>query len=251
MNGLTQWSTRRKVISGAVLVCLLLTLALSLHSPVIAQHGDHGEFEGEPRPELDRESPIELQAESSGEIGLVYEAYLSPQQEAGEEEDTPNFTPQVFQSTEPSVLREERPARGHSVIEFTNDLSRAYVHLEVINFDPEKVNLLHLHCGRPGQLGPIIVDFGMMGDVSEYLSDGRMTIEVTNADLEMVIENGEGLVGAFTAGCPIFAANPLDRYTTIAGLAYIAAQGELYFNLHTEAQTYFGDIRGAFRPVID
>ncbi|MEO0597416.1 MAG: CHRD domain-containing protein, partial [Chloroflexota bacterium] len=250
MNFLTRVSTPKgRVIVG--IVTLLALLAISMQVPVIAQDHGHGTFDGESRPELQRESPIELQPEAAPEIGLVYEAYLSPQQQAGEEEDTPAFTPQVFQSTAPSVPREERPARGHAVIEFTNDLSRAYVHLEVINLDPETVNLLHLHCGRPGQLGPIIVDFGMMGDVSEYIADGRMTIEITNADLEMVVENGEGFVGAFTAGCPIIAANPTDRFQTIGGLAYVAEQGELYFNLHTEAQTFYGDARGAFRPVID
>lgn len=230
---------------------VLLVLMLSLPSSANAQHSEHRAIEGKPRLELKRESPIALQPEAASEIGLVYEAYLSPQQEAGEEEDTPRFTPRVFRSTEPSVPREERSGRGHAVIEFANDLSRAYVHLEVTDVDPEKVNLLHLHCGRPGQLGPIIVDFGMMGDVTEYLADGRMTVEVTNSDLEMVIETGEGLVGAFTAGCPIVAANPGDRFTTIGGLAYVAAQGDLYFNLHTKAQTFYGDIRGAFRPVND
>lgn len=242
------WSILRH---GMVSAIVLITLSVSATWIAVAQenaHG-HGTFEGEPRPELERESPIPLQPEAASEIGLVYEAYLSPQQQGDEEENTPRFVPSQFQSTEPSVPREERPARGHAVIEFTNDLSRAYVHLEVINVNPEDVNLLHLHCGRPGQLGPIIVDFGMMGNVSEYLADGRMTVEVTNADLEAVIDNSEGLIGAFTGGCPIFLANPGDRFTTIGGLAYVAAQGELYFNLHTKAQTYFGDIRGAFVPV--
>lgn len=236
----------------AILITVVLAfLSISATLTVVAQDGGHGHgtFEGESRPELERESPIPLQPEAAAEIGLVYEAYLSPQQEGDEEENTPRFIPSVFQSTEPSVPREERPARGHAVIEFTNDLSRAYVHLEVINLDAEDVNLLHLHCGRPGQLGPIIVDFGLMGDVTEYLADGNMTIEVTNADLEAVIDGSEGLLGAFTAGCPIFVANPADRFTTIGGLAYVASQGELYFNLHTKAQTYFGDIRGAFIPV--
>ncbi len=115
--------------------------------------------------------------------------------------------------------------------------------------DADKVNLLHLHCGRPGQLGPIIVDFGMMGSVSEYLADGTMSLEITNADLEMVIDNGEGFVGAFTAGCPITPGGAPGRFTTIGGLEYVARQGELYFNLHTTAQTFYGDIRGAFYPV--
>ena len=31
-------------------------------------------------------------------------------------------------------------------------------------------------------------------------------------------------------------------------LAQLAEQGELYFNLHTTGQTYFGDIRGQIHP---
>jgi len=38
---------------------------------------------------------------------------------------------------------------------------------------------------------------------------------------------------------------------TIAGLEYIARQSELYFNLHTAGQVYFGDIRGQFHLVND
>jgi hypothetical protein len=36
---------------------------------------------------------------------------------------------------------------------------------------------------------------------------------------------------------------------TVAGLATIAAEGELYFNLHTKSQQYFGDMRGQLWPV--
>jgi hypothetical protein len=40
-----------------------------------------------------------------------------------------------------------------------------------------------------------------------------------------------------------------DRVKTIAGMALIAEQGELYYNLHTKGQTFFGDIRGQLTPV--
>jgi len=33
------------------------------------------------------------------------------------------------------------------------------------------------------------------------------------------------------------------------GLADIAQEGELYFNLHTKGQTYYGDMRGQVYPV--
>jgi hypothetical protein len=35
----------------------------------------------------------------------------------------------------------------------------------------------------------------------------------------------------------------------VAGMEYIARQGELYLNLHTKGQMYFGDLRGQLIPV--
>jgi len=177
----------------------------------------------------------------------VYQAFLSPHQEGGEEEDTPAFIPPQFRSTAPSVPREQRPSRGHAVIEFTQDLSRAYVYLAIENVNPETINMLHIHCGRPGQLGPILIDFGHMGSLPELLADGVMAVEITNADIQAVVsEAGAGPVEAFTRGCPIVPTIPNDKVKTIAGMELIARQGDIYFNLHTTAQTYFGDIRGQF-----
>ncbi len=157
---------------------LTLTGILLTASSTAAQM-DHGD--GQPaRPELDRPSPIPLDPASGAEVGFVYEAFLSPQQEGGEEEDTPALIPSTFRSTAPSVPRNERPSQGHAVLEFTNDLSRAYVHLAIANVNIETINMLHLHCGRPGQLGPIIVDFSLAGDLHEYLADGVLTLEITN-----------------------------------------------------------------------
>jgi hypothetical protein len=204
----------------------------------------HAQEEGS-RAEIERPSPIPLDPSRGSEIGFVYEAFLSPLQEGGEEEDTPPLIPPEFRSTAPSVPRNERTSRGHSVIEFTRDLSRAYVHLAVENVDSSTIVLLHLHCGRPGQLGPIIVDFGLMGDIQAYLADGMMTIEVTNEDIVAVLDHAHGLIGGFTSGCPIVPGLP-DEVVTIAGLQQIAGFGELYFNLHTAGQVYFGDIRGQF-----
>lgn len=226
---------------------LLLLLGLMAGS-VVAQDG-HGGMEGEGREELARESTIPLNVEAGSEIGFVYEAFPSPQQEGGEEEETPRFIPDVFRSTAPSVPREDRPSRAHAVLEFTNDLSRAYLHVELANVDPEEIVMFHLHCGRPGQLGPILIDFGMIGDLQTYFEDGMLSVEITNADIEAVINNAEGFLGAFTAGCPIVSTIPNDKVKTIGGMEYIARQGELYFNLHTAGQTFFGDIRGAFYPV--
>ena len=201
------------------------------------------------RPELAQESPIALDPSKGQEIGAVFEAFLSPHQEGGEEEDTPGITPDVFKSTAPSVPRNERPSRGHGVIAFTNDLSKAYVHVAIDGVNTEDIVMFHIHCGRPGQLGPIIVDFALMGDLQAYWADNVLALEVTNDDLIAAANHGEGIVGAFTSGCPIVAANPADKVTTISGMETIARQGELYFNLHTKGQTFFGDIRGKLQPV--
>ncbi|MEM9132173.1 MAG: CHRD domain-containing protein [Actinomycetota bacterium] len=212
--------------------------------------GGHGHAMLDPKDEIPIVFDIGLDPLAGEEIGLVYQSWLSPQQEAEEEEDVPPGAPEVFLSSEPSTPREERDSRGHGTVAFNRELSRAYVHLEIANVDPDDINLVHIHCGRPGQLGPIMVDFGATGDVSEYFADGVLSYEVTNTDIAAATE-GEGLVGALTAGCPIIKAIPGDRHRTVAGMAHIAAEGELYFNVHTVQQTFFGDIRGQLQPVPD
>ncbi|MEM9561740.1 MAG: CHRD domain-containing protein [Actinomycetota bacterium] len=202
----------------------------------------------EPKGEIPVVFDIGLDPLAGDEIGLVYQSWLSPQQEAEEEEDVPPGAPEVFLSTEPSTDREERASRGHGTVAFNRELSRAYVHIEVANIDPDDINLVHIHCGRPGQLGPIMVDFGATGDVADYFADGVLSYEVTNDDIAAATQ-GEGIVGALTAGCPIVQAIPGDRHRTIAGMAHIAAEGELYINIHTVQQTFYGDIRGQLQPV--
>lgn len=238
-----------RILSRRVMVSAFVVLMMGVLGGGVTAQEDHGHGGGEPRPELDRPSPIALNPDLGSEVGPVYQAFLSPHQQGGEEEDTPMLIPQQFRSTTPSVPRAERPSRGHAVIEFTNDFSRAYVHLAIADVALDDIIMLHLHCGRPGQLGPIIVDFSVAGDVNEYLSDGMFSVEITNSDLEAVVDSSDGLIGAFTAGCPIVPDFPSDRVQTISGLEYVARQGELYFNLHTTGQTYFGDIRGRFLPV--
>lgn len=211
---------------------------------------DHGH--GPARPHRAEAAPvvdIELDPRAGSEVGLVYESYLSPQQEADEETDVPGAAPAVFKSTKPSTPREERPGRGHGVLAFTKDFSRATVQLALTDIDPDEIVMAHIHCGKPGMLGPIIVDFGKTGDLTEYFADGELIYEVTNQDLEWVIEDSKGIVGAFTGGCPINKLlRPGDRVRTIAGMAVIAEEGELYFNIHTRSQTFYGDVRGQLLP---
>ena len=183
------------------------------------------------------------------EIGKIYEAWLTPDQEGGEEEDTPALIPKMFKSIGTSVPRADRPDRGHGTLAFTKDLSHAYAHIKVSNLKVEDVTMFHIHCGRPGELGPIIVDFSNNVNLQDGLADGELSVEITNKDITAVIDHAHGVVGAYTSGCGINRGDLAAKMVTVAGLATIAAEGELYFNLHTKSQQYFGDMRGQLWPV--
>ncbi|MEO1058765.1 MAG: hypothetical protein AAFY28_17810, partial [Actinomycetota bacterium] len=111
----------------------------------------HEDITLEPKDEIPVVFDIGLEPLAGEEIGLVYQTWLSPQQEAEEEDDVPPGAPEQFLSTEPGTPREERDSRGHGTLAFNRELSRAYVHIEVENMDPDDINLVHIHCGRPGQ----------------------------------------------------------------------------------------------------
>lgn len=192
---------------------------------------------------------ITLDPAAGSEIDRIYQAWLSPLQEGGEEADIPALVPDAFRSTAPSVNRNDRVSRGHGTLAITRDLGRAYAHVKIEGVNPADIVMFHIHCGLPGQLGPILVDLGHGTDLPSAFADGELSVEITNEDLVAVLDHGHGLIGAFTAGCPILPALPMDRVVTIAGLAQIAAEGELYFNLHTKGQVYFGDIRGQLAPL--
>ena len=194
--------------------------------------------------------PVALDPARGLEVGLVFEAFMSPHQEPDEEANTPATTPKVFRSTAPSQTRAEREAaghRGHGVIRFSKDLSRAQVDVKIEGIRPETVNMFHIHCGKPGILGPILVDFALATDIQKNLADGVFTVEIRNEHIAGTVEHGHGLLGAFTAGCVIPSPSlggAVTKVSTVAGMAQLAQERELYFNLHTTAQTYFGDVRG-------
>lgn len=190
------------------------------------------------------------------DIGMVFEAFLSPHQEPDEEENTPATTPKQFRSTGTSQSRAAREAaghRGHGRIRFSKDLSRAYVDVRVDGIKASTVNMFHIHCGKPGILGPILVDFAQATNLQENLADGLFSVEIRNEHIVKTVEHGHGLVGALTAGCvinsPSLGSLKPTKVSTVSGMAQIALEGELYFNLHTTTQTYYGDIRGQIHAV--
>lgn len=193
--------------------------------------------------------PIELDPSRGSEIGWAFEAFMSPHQEPGEEEETPGAVPKQFKSTESSTDRLDRASRGHGVVRFSKDLSTAWVDVAIEGIDPSTINMFHLHCGRPDQLGPIMADFGHSLDLPEAFADGTLSTVLDFRDLLAAGHSGGSALGAFLNGCPIVPGEPTGDHKTISGMKYVADQGDLYFNLHTTSQTYFGDIRGRLHPM--
>lgn len=109
--------------------------------------------------------------------------------------------------------------------------------------------MFQIHCGKSGQLGPILVNFGIDEDLQTVFANGELSLEIVTKDLVDVVEHSHGLVGALTGGYLINPATPLQKVHTVAGMASIAMERELYFNLHTKGQTYFRDIRGQLYSV--
>lgn len=197
-----------------------------------------------------------LDAGRGQEIGLVFEAFLSPHQEPDEEENTPKSTPKMFRSTTPSLTRAAREAaghRGHGQVRFSKDLSRVFIDVNVEGIDPDTVNMFHIHCGKPGILGPILVDFAHATDIKSNLADGVFSVEIRNEHIVKNVEHAHGVIGAFANGCiipsPSLGSLKPTKVSTVAGMLQLALERELYFNLHTTGHTYFGDIRGQLHPV--
>lgn len=191
----------------------------------------------------------DLDVSSWDEIGYVYETWMSPWQEPGEEEEAPPITPETFLSTEPSRSRSERDERGYARLSFLNDLSKAFVEVKVTDLDLNSINMFHIHAGKPDQLGPILIDFAYATDIIEnFKDDGIFQLELTAADIQATLDGIESLPDAFLQGVLIDPEFPAyGKVKTISGMETIANKGELYLNLHTTGQTFFGDIRGKLK----
>ncbi|MFN3201385.1 MAG: CHRD domain-containing protein [Bradymonadia bacterium] len=182
------------------------------------------------------------------EVGFAYEAFLSPHQEPGDESETPPGTPEAFQSTTASTDRVDRPSKGHGMVRFTKDLRYAQVDIAVEGIDPSTINMFHIHCGKPDQLGPIMLDLGIFLDLPEAFADGELNFTADFSHIVASLGHSHGGLEGFLSGCPIIQGIN-DDHKTISGMKYVAAQGELYFNLHTTGQTYYGDIRGRLHAI--
>jgi hypothetical protein len=172
----------------------------------------------------------------------TYEAWLSPAQEPGEESEVPKPLEKTLGATKPSTLRAERASRGHGRIRFTKDLTKALVEVDMKGVDPADIVMFHIHCGPPGGLGPILVDLGKFGDLTK-IKGGKFTAEIINADLTYASMLPRGFKFKLPESCPVEVGFPV-QVKTISGMEYLARKGVLYFNLHTKAHTFYGEMRG-------
>ncbi|MDY7228147.1 CHRD domain-containing protein [Hyalangium rubrum] len=177
----------------------------------------------------------------------VYEAYMSPAQEPGEESEVPKLLEKSLGGTAPATPRESRKSRGYGQIRFAKDLSKAYVDVEIQGVNATDIVMFHIHCGPPGVLGPIIVDFGDHESPAKKLATGKFSMELTNKNVVFVKDMPKGLKPTLPEGCPS-ELGFLSQAKTLAGLEYLAKKGVLYFNLHTKAHTYYGEMRGQIYP---
>ena len=180
----------------------------------------------------------------------LYEGWLSPQQQPGEESDAPKALAKAtgLQSTQPSLPREQRKSRGWGQLRFSRDLTKAFVDVEIKGVDPADILMFHVHCGPPGVLGPIIVDFGELGSLPKLLANGKMSVELTNKNVTFIKDMPHGLKPALPESCPAELGFLPTQAMTVAALEYLARKGVLYFNLHTKANTFYGEMRGQIYP---
>ncbi|NJM61412.1 MAG: CHRD domain-containing protein [Oscillatoriales cyanobacterium RU_3_3] len=95
-----------------------------------------------------------------------YEAFLSPQQEPGEEI--------------------ESDAKGYGTITFPKNLSSAKIEVQISGVDTSEITGFHIHCGPPGVLGPIVLDLGQYGTFDKTIVDGKFSAEVKNQNLTFI-----------------------------------------------------------------
>jgi len=165
---------------------------------------------------------LPLAASEAGEDHYTFDlqARLS-----GEQEVTPPAAPTV-----PS-LGVITDAKARVQIQVERDLSSFRFRLIVRNGND--VTQAHLHCGRPGQNGPVVVFLSALNaegqDVNGLLSQGTRRNEH--------IEPG-------AAACEELIGRPINN---IASLAAAAFDGLIYANVHT-IQNPAGEVRGQLIP---
>lgn len=176
----------------------------------------------------------------------TYEAYLSPAQEPGEESEVPKPLEKSLGSKKPATLRAQRASRGHGRVRFSKDLTTAYVDVDIKGVAAEDILMFHIHCGPPGGLGPVLVDLGKAGDLTQLLAKGKLSWQFGNDQITFASMYPKGFKPKLPESCPIEPGFPI-QVKTLSGMEYLARKGVLYFNLHTKAHLYYGEMRGQLR----
>jgi CHRD domain len=116
---------------------------------------------------------------------------------------------------------------GDLLILFAQDLSSFSFTLSVRN--GTAVTQADLHCGRPGQNGPVVVFLSALNTSGANVNGVLAQSTLTNQDIQPTAEGCEALIG-----------RPVRN---IASLAGAALDGLIYVNVHTVANPA-GEIRG-------
>lgn len=181
-----------------------------------------------------------------GTTYITYESFMSPAQEPGEESEVPKPLEKTLGATKPSTPRAQRTSRGWGRVRFTRDFTAAFVDVEIKHVDPNDILMFHIHCGPPGGLGPVLVDLGKFGPLPQKMAAGKLSAKLSNADLTFVSMAPRGF--KLPESCPVEIGFPAQT-KTLVGMEHLARRGLLYFNLHTKAHTYYGEVRGQLFPV--
>jgi hypothetical protein len=162
---------------------------------------------------------------AASEAGEDYYTFDLQARLSGEQEVTPPAAPTI-----PS-LGVITDAKARVKIQVERDLSSFRFRLVVLNGND--VTQAHLHCGRPGQNGPVVVFLSALNaegqDVNGLLAHGTRRNEH--------IEPG-------AAACEELIGRPINN---IASLAAAAFDGLIYANVHT-IQNPAGEVRGQLIP---
>ncbi len=102
----------------------------------------------------------------------------------------------------------------------------------------------HVHCGPPGVLGPIMVNFGELGELTKKFVGGKLSVVLASKNVTFIKDMPHGLEPALPESCPAELGFVPTQAMTIARLELLARKGVLYFNLHTKAHTFYGEMRG-------
>lgn len=168
----------------------------------------------------------------------------------------PTAAPSTSYQAFPSPQQEPGPSSGETttaigLLEFDPYLTQVQVTFYLKNLNPSQIAAFHLHCGLPGQLGPIVVNFNIFGSFTQTFSqvDSNTYLfsqTVTDADVDEANWPPSSLRPP-----PACAANNIGPApaTNIAGIEALARIGQLYFNVHVgnsirQPTYFFGLIRG-------